>query len=117
MTSEHGRVVTFILSRIARTRTWMNFVVVVKRKALVCTFIVLTIVGTAFQYQTSALGRLADCHQAQSRVEGRDDLRAVLLYAVNLTDVLPNDQGAMLYTQNRTAFINDKYPALKPVEC
>lgn len=115
--TRRAQLVLAVVRRWEHSKTWMNFVVVVKRKALVLTFVVLGIVGAAFQYQTSSLSALADCHQKQTRVEGRDDLRAVLFYAVDLSDVLPNDSGAQLYTMNRTAFINDKYPALAPVEC
>lgn len=111
------RALAALIQRFEQSRTWMNFVVVVKRKALLCTFCVLAIVGSAFQYQTNALSRITACHQRADRVEGRADLRAVLLRVVDLEDVFPGDPRAILYTSDRSMFINQEYPALPPVEC
>lgn len=90
-----------------------NRLLPLKLKYVCICLLVAMAVTTAFWLQTSAIAQ-AQCRQ---RVEGRGDLRAVLFKMIDLDDVLPDDPGALLYTLNRTSFINDKYPALNPDNC
>ncbi len=105
-------------------REWWNRIVPLRIKYLVTVAACVVVLVAAFQWQTSKLSeiRQADFKRSQttqcySRVESRDDLRAILFYVVDLTDIIPDSEAATLYTLNRTTFINHNYPALSDATC
>jgi hypothetical protein len=105
-------------------KAFWNRVVPLRIKYLIITAACTLILVVSFQVQTTRLAdaRSADLkdnqtQQCYARVNSRDDLRSILFYVVDLNDVLPDDQGADLYTRNRTTFIDHNYPALSKAQC
>lgn len=111
----------FELDRIAK---WWNRQVVVRIKALIYTATVITILTVSFQVQNYQLNaaRIQDVEDRQdqvctTRIQSRKDLREILFYVVDLSDVLPDNQAAVMYTKNRKQFINNTYPELTKADC
>lgn len=116
-----------LLSQTTRRRkvlNWLEKVIDVKVKALLLTALVSTFVIVGFQYQVSALNnhnlealKRADRAACEARVFSRTDLRDILFEVIDLSDVLPDSEGAALYEQNRIKLINEKFPALSLDSC
>lgn len=96
-----------------KIREWWNqeILVQVKHMFTAIAFVLFTLTG--FWYQDTHTDRA----QCLTRVQIRGDLRSVLFKIIDLSDVLPGDQGAEAYRLNRTNFINEKYPALDERMC
>lgn len=93
-------------------RQWLNIRLDVRRKhaLLALSSLMFTVVG--FWHQSAVQAESA-CNTSN---EARANLKAVMLYMVDLTDVLPNDKSALLYTTNRKFYINTN-KALLPKDC
>lgn len=65
--------------------------------------------------QNAYVAQLAVYQSCSTRVDTRKSLRTVLLFMVDLSDVLPGNDRADAYTRRRVDFINspDGYPALE----
>lgn len=101
---------------INRLKTWWNKQIVARVKHVALSVFILVLLFASFQYQVSAQSAAREHAVCVSRVEGRDDLRAVLFYVVDLSDVIPNGKAAS-YTANRVDYINRAYPSLDSADC
>ncbi len=95
-----------------RFRLWMEKVIDVKVKAVLLTGALATFTVVAFQYQVSSLSKDRFESVCDTRVLAREDLRAVLLYVVDLSDMFPDDHIAEEYTASRVSYIEERYPSL-----
>lgn len=112
------------MSRVERFRRWWDREVKVRVKALVYTAAVLVFLVVGNQVQNYQLNsqRIQDISDrqdqvCQTRITTRNDLRSVLLHVVDLSDVLPGNNDAEAYTQNRIDYINLKYPPITTANC
>lgn len=112
------------LTRRARAKAWLNEIAKIKRKAIIYTGVVLSALVAGFFVQTVQLSNnqvasvKAQQEQAcEARVETRKTLRDVLFHVVDLSDVLPGNEGAEAYTENRIAYIDATYPEITKEDC
>lgn len=101
-----------------RLKRWFFLTPFTVNRAKVCVAVaagVLTI--ASFNHQVASQATESRRNQCIARVDSRSDLRSVLLYVVDLSDVLPLSSYASNYTMRRTDYINSAFPALNPDDC
>lgn len=95
-----------------RFRLWTEKVIDVKVKAILLTGVLATFTVVAFQYQVSALSAERFASVCDAKIQAREDLRSILFYVVDLSDVFPDEPLADRYTESRVDYIEQKYPSL-----
>lgn len=104
-----------------RVRRWFLQQPIVLNRAKVFVAIAAGVFTIAsFNHQVSAQADVAVHNQCLARVDGRNDLRASLLFIVDLSDLIPGgvaNPKVIEYTTTRTHFINASFPALNPDDC
>lgn len=91
---------------------WNRSVVTkVKHFVLAIFFIIFTLTG--FWYQNKE----ARHQQCLARADSRHDLRETLFFIIDLSDILPHNPDAEVYTNTRHLYIDITWPELKKSSC